>query len=137
MLDFTTDFGQRAAQKLATQEAIWLTAVATDGTPQPNPVWFIWENDSFLIFTLANSHKVRYLKQNPKVALNFDGGEFTEDVVVFTGEADFNITVSPESKAAYLEKYRAGIARIGMTEESFFESYSVPFRVKPQKLRGF
>lgn len=137
MLDFTTDFGKRAAQKLATQEAIWLTAVASDGTPQPNPVWFIWENDSFLIYTIPDSRKVRYLQQNPKVALNFDGGEYTEDVIVFTGEAELNVTVSPESNAAYLEKYRAGIARINMTEEGFFETYSLPLRVTPKKMRGF
>ncbi len=137
MLDFTTDFGKRAAARLAKDEAIWLTTVGPDGTPQPNPVWFIWEDDSFLIYTQPGSRKVPNLRRNPKVALNFDGGDHTEDVVVFTGEVELDVVVSPESRAAYLKKYAADIVRINFTEQTFFESYSLALRVKPTRLRGF
>lgn len=37
----------------------------------------------------------------------------------------------------YIEKYRNGIADLGMTESGFAEDYSVGIRVTPAKLRGF
>jgi PPOX class probable F420-dependent enzyme len=136
MLDFSTDFGKRAAARLAKEETIWLTTVGADGTPQPNPVWFLWEGAAFLIYTQPASHKTAHLSRNPRVALNFDGGQ-TDDVVVFTGAAVLNAPVPAESRAAYLDKYREGIARINMTVESFEASYSLALRVTPDRLRGF
>ena len=29
----------------------WMTTVGDDGTPQPNPVWFLWDEDGFLVFS--------------------------------------------------------------------------------------
>ncbi|HLB50048.1 MAG TPA: TIGR03667 family PPOX class F420-dependent oxidoreductase [Anaerolineales bacterium] len=136
MLDFSTDLGKRAAGRLAKEKVIWLTTVGADGTPQPNPVWFLWESDSFLIYTQPRSIKVRNIRHNPNVALHFNDRD-GDDVVVFTGEARFESQVSPEPLAAYLEKYREGIPAIGMTPESFAQSYSVVIRATPNKMRGF
>ncbi len=136
MLDFSTDLGKRAAERLAKEKVIWLTTVGAEGTPQPNPVWFLWENDSFLIYTQPASIKVRNLTRNPKVSLHFNSDEDGEDVVVFTGEARFESRVAPAA-AAYLEKYREGIPAIGMTPETFAQSYSIAIRVAPNKMRGF
>ena len=41
MPEFTGEFGQRAAERLRTEEVIWLTTVGNDGMPQPSPVWFL------------------------------------------------------------------------------------------------
>ena len=37
---------------------------------------------------------------------------------------------------AYLEKYRQGIARIGMTPDRFARAYSVAIRLAPGRLDG-
>ena len=58
-------------------------------------------------------------------------------MIVFTGEAELNASVTAESQAAYLEKYRDSLRRIDMTPESLMASYSLPLRVRPKKLRGF
>ena len=42
---------------------IWLTTVRPDGRPEPSPVWFLWDGETFLIYSQNSS----------KVALNFDG----------------------------------------------------------------
>lgn len=137
MVDFDTEFGAHVLRRLKHEEVVWLTTVGPDGVPQPNPVWFLWRNDSFLIYTQPGSVKARNLTRNPNVALHFNSDQVGDDVVVFTGQALIEEIVPPESVAAYLEKYQDGIARIDMTPESLLRSYSMPLRVAPQRLRGF
>jgi PPOX class probable F420-dependent enzyme len=97
-------------------------------------VWFLWENDSFLIYTKPGSQKVPNFKRNPNVSLNFGTGD---PVAVFTGVVEWDIPVSAESKAAYLKKYHQGILDINLTDESMLQEYSLALRITPTKLRGF
>jgi predicted pyridoxine 5'-phosphate oxidase superfamily flavin-nucleotide-binding protein len=39
-IDTTTEFGAKVEQRIEEQKLAWLTTVASDGTPQPNPVRF-------------------------------------------------------------------------------------------------
>ena len=88
MIDLTSTFGQAVNTHLKNQYVIWLTTVDSNLTPQPRPVWFIWEDDSFLIFSQAKAHKVAHIKKNPKVALHFNTDETGDKhVIVFVGEA--------------------------------------------------
>jgi hypothetical protein len=41
--DPETPFGEKVARRLRTEMVIWFTTVGADGTPQPNPVWFLAE----------------------------------------------------------------------------------------------
>jgi PPOX class probable F420-dependent enzyme len=138
MIDETTDFGARAARRLRDEQVIWLTTVGGDGTPQPNPVWFLWYGASLLIFSRPNAAKLRHIAERPRVALSFNTDAGGEDVVVLTGEARIDpAPVSDAELAAYVEKYREGIASIEMTPESMLAAYSTVIRVTPTKARGF
>ena len=138
MIDLSGAFGARVASRLAEEIVIWLTTVGADGTPQPSPVWFLWTDQRFLIYSKANKPKLRNIERNPRVALNFDGNGRGGNIVVITGEARIDPQAPPANQvAAYLEKYRNDIARIGMDPESFARSYSVAFWVTPTALRGF
>ncbi len=138
LINPNTDFGARVLQRLNDEQVIWLTTVGADGTPQPNPVWFVWEGESFLIYTQPGTHRLKHIAHNPKVALHFDGGERGEDVIVFTGEAQIDTHAPPaDAQPAYLEKYRDLIERLDTTPESFAQTYSVALRIIPKKLRGF
>lgn len=132
----TTKFGAHVLQRLSDAQVIWLTTVGADGTPQPNPVWFLWENDSFLIYTQPISHKLRHITRSPKVSLNFDSVDEGGDIVVFTGEAKIEESVSPAAQAAYLEKYKESIVAINLTFETMLRTYSTIIRVTPKKVRG-
>ena len=128
------------ARRLAKQEyIIWLTTVDSTNTPQPRPVWFIWDKDSFLVFSQPDAHKVAHIKKNPFVSLHFNTDKTgDQDVIVYVGTASIDKTVKPAHKvAAYFKKYKAGIEEIGMTPEKFSEEYSVAIRVKPSSLRGW
>ncbi len=138
LFDPSTPYGARVARRLADEQVIWLTTVGASGTPQPNPVWFLWDGETFLIYTQPTSFKVRNIRHNPRVALHFDSGEGGEDIVVFTGTALLDESAPmAHQNPAYLEKYRSGIADIQMTPESMAMSYNVAIRVKPDKERGF
>jgi PPOX class probable F420-dependent enzyme len=139
LFDPSTEFGARVARRLHDEEHLWLTTVRADGTPQPTLIWFLWENETFLIYSQPNKQKLRNIMHNPKVALNFNSDAHGDDMIIINGEASIVADVPPAHEhPAYLEKYRAGIARIGMaTPEAFAQSYSVAIRVTPARVRGF
>jgi len=140
MLDLNSKFGRVVKKHLKNEYFVWLTTVDSKGTPQPRPVWFIWEDDSFLIFSQPSAYKVRHLDNNPKVSLHFnttdEAGE--KDVVVFTGEAVLDKDVPPAYKVkAYLKKYKKGILGLNSTPDEFSKEYSVAIRIKPTEVRGW
>jgi PPOX class probable F420-dependent enzyme len=139
MVDFSTDFGRAVRQHLKAQYVIWLTTVDSNLMPQPRPVWFIWEQDSFLIFSQAKAHKVAHIKKNPNVALHFNTDESGDQhVIVFTGEAAIDADCpSAHQVPAYFEKYKDGIAALDMTPDGFSREYSIAIRIRPAEVRGW
>jgi PPOX class probable F420-dependent enzyme len=138
-MDLNSDFGRAVRQHLKTQYVIWLTTVDANLMPQPRPVWFVWQDDSFLIFSQAKAHKVVHIKKNPKVALHFNTDETGDKyVMVFTGEASVDTDCPPAHQVpAYFEKYKDGIAGLDMTPEGFSSEYSVAIRIHPAEVRGW
>ena len=116
---------------------IWLTTVRADGTPQPSPVWFLWVDQTVLIYSQPNKQKLRNIAQNPKVALNFKSDQDGGAIAIITGDAQIDPQVPADQISAYLEKYRMAIADLGSAPESFAQSYSVAIRVTPTSLRGY
>jgi PPOX class probable F420-dependent enzyme len=139
MIDLNSKLGRKARRHLKQEYVVWLTTVGSDLAPQPRPVWFTWDGDSFLIFSQPHAHKVRHIAGHPRVALHFNTDETGDaDVIVFGGTAAIDTAAPPAHKVrAYLRKYRAGIAELGMTPEQFSREYSVAVRVTPATLRGW
>jgi PPOX class probable F420-dependent enzyme len=137
-LDTNTKFGANVLKRLMEEQVIWLTTVRADGVPQPNPVWFLWDGETILIYSQPGARKVLHIRSHPRVALNFNATEDGNDVVVITGEARIDPNPVPaQQHAAYIEKYRQDIADIKMTPESMAASYSTVIRVTPKHVRGF
>ncbi|HLF74425.1 MAG TPA: TIGR03667 family PPOX class F420-dependent oxidoreductase [Anaerolineales bacterium] len=139
MIDLTSEFGRVVKRHLREEYIIWLTTVDSKLTPQPRPVWFIWEDDSFLIFSQAHAYKVKHIRKNPKVALHFNTDERADEhVIIFTGEASIDTNSPPAHKVpAYFRKYKDGIADLNMTPEAFSREYSLAIRIKPTEVRGW
>src|SRR5262245_17867855 len=81
------DLTEKQAKLLNEAYYIWFTTVRADGTPQPTPVWFIQDGDSLIIFSMPDAQKVKNIRGNNKVALNFNPDHEAEEYVVVTGEA--------------------------------------------------
>ncbi len=139
MIDTTTQFGARVERRLREEGLIWLVTVRSDGTPQPSPVWFLWDGGAFLIYSRPKTPKLRNIRRNHNVALHLDGDGRGGDIVVITGEARIVAGAPPASEVpAYIEKYEKGgyLARIGTTPARFARDYSVAIRVTATGLRG-
>jgi PPOX class probable F420-dependent enzyme len=132
-----TEFGARVQRHLQDERVIWLTTVRPDGTPEPNPVWFLWDGATYLIYGMRDSRKLAHIKHDARVSLNFNADAEGGDVVVFTGEARVDSAAPPaDQNSAYLAKYGSGIQQIGMTPASFAREYPDAIRVTPTHVRG-
>jgi PPOX class probable F420-dependent enzyme len=140
MLDFNTKFGRFASKHIKSEYFIWLTTVDSSGMPQPRPVWFIWEHDSFLIFSQSKAHKLKHIQKNPNVSLHFntadDKGE--KRLIIFTGKAAVDSDCPPANRIrAYMRKYKGGIDGLNATPEEFAKEYSIAIRIHPTNVRGW
>ena len=136
MIDLTTPLGLKAAKRLKEEYVIWLTTVTENGVPQPNPVWFYWDEKELLTYSQPSAHKLRNIARNPNVSLNFQADAEGGNIVVLTAKASIDQNPPPHD-SRYLQKYRDHIPKIGMTPESLAKTYSVLIRISPQRLRGF
>ena len=140
MIDLKTKFGRVSAKHLKSEYFVWLTTVDSTGTPQPRPVWFIWEKDSILIFSQAKAYKVKHIRNNPNVSLHFNSKDAKgeEHLIILNGIAKIDRITPPANKLrAYMRKYKTGIIGLNATPEAFSAEYSVPIRITPTKLRGW
>lgn len=137
--DTSTEFGARVARRLVEEKLVWLTTVATDGTPQPNPVWFMWNNGEFVIFSKPGQAKLRNIERSGRVSLNFEATDDEEQIAVFTGAAEIvDRTTIPQSLLdAYAAKYARGMINIQLSREQYEAAYASVIRFTPEKLRGW
>jgi len=139
MIDFSSEFGQRVRRRLEDEYFVWFTTVDAHLTPQPRPVWFIWEDGSFLIYSQPGARKLAHLERHPNVSLHFNSDRRAdEDVTVFLGRAQIDPGAPPAHQLlAYIGKYADGIAGLDMSPEEFSREYSVAIRAEPLKMRGW
>lgn len=140
MIDFTSKLGRKAKRHLKQEYFIWLTTVDSNGSPQPRPVWFIWQDDSILVYSQPSAFKLRHIINNPHVSLHFNtpDAKGEEDVIVLGGVARIDPNAKPANKLpAYLRKYRAGIKGLKSEPEPFAKEYSTAIRITLTSLRGW
>jgi PPOX class probable F420-dependent enzyme len=132
-----TDFGRRVRQRLDDEVVIWYTSVARDGTPQPNPVWFLPDAGGILVYNRPDAARVHHARAHGRVALHFDGDGKGGNIVVFTGSAEVVDSLPrPDQNAAYVAKYGARMERVAGSLAEFAKKYPVAIRFRPDKTRG-
>ncbi len=125
------------AEWLGREKMAWLTTVRRDGTPLPTPIWFLWCGDHFLLFSEPDALKVRNIRRNPRVALNFNTDPTGEMFAVFIGEARIDPQpAAANERAAYVAKYRNGLAMIGVAPEEHAQRWSTVIRIYPERVRA-
>lgn len=126
-----------ARARFAREEVVWLITVRADGQPQASPVWVIWDEDGFLIYSQPDTPKLANIESNPRVCLHLDGGVRSHTTTVIEGEAVGSDDPPADQVPAYVAKYGAAIAGNEWTPTSFAADYSVPIRVEPLRLRAW
>jgi PPOX class probable F420-dependent enzyme len=121
---------------LREERLAWLVTVRPNGKPEPLPVWFLWDGESFLVYSQAGKRKLRNIEENPDVSLHLDGDGGGGDIVVVSGEARVSEDPPADQVPAYVEKYSWGFERLGMSAAEFAREYSVPIRISFGSLSG-
>ncbi len=136
--DLSSAFGKRVRRRLREETTIWLTTVGADGTPQPNPVWFVADGDTVLIYNRSDAHRLAHIRRNPRVTLHFDGDGHGGNIVVLSGRAEIlDEEPSAHEVSSYLDKYESSMVRVGGDLESFRAEYPIAVRVTVDRVRGF
>jgi PPOX class probable F420-dependent enzyme len=136
--DLSTELGARVGKRLRDEQIVWLTTTGADGTPQPSPLWFLWNGETVVVFSEPKTPKVRNIGRTPRVALNFNTDEYGGDVAVITGTAAIDLSSPTAAELdAYLTKYAEGLKSLGWSLDDMRARYSTVLRITPEKLRGF
>jgi PPOX class probable F420-dependent enzyme len=132
-------FGERVQRRLREERVIWLTTVGADGTPQPNPVWFLWEEPAtLLVYNRRDAHRLHHIAERPRVALHFDGDGKGSDIVVLAGTARVvDSRPLPHNHSGYLGKYESAMRRVGGSPAEFAAQYPVGVEIAIERVRGF
>lgn len=116
----------------------WLTTVTRTGKPAPRPVWFVFDGETFFVFSQPGTRKLEHIEANPAVTLHFNSDAEGGDVLVLSGSARVvEGPQRPSTTPGYLDKYERSYPAIGHDTDSFDASYSVPIRITPSRGWGF
>jgi PPOX class probable F420-dependent enzyme len=117
---------------------IWLTTVTPSGRPAPRPVWFVWDGTAFTVYSEPGAAKVRHIRANPHVTLNFNSDSGGGDVLVVRGRAEIaDPPVPAADQPGYLDRYRDELPGLGFDAATFTAAYATQIRVVPESTWGF
>jgi PPOX class probable F420-dependent enzyme len=137
-IDYSSDLGQRIRKELAEELIVWMTTTSADGTPQPNPVWFVTDGDDVIVYSHNTAARNRNIVRNPSVSLNFNSDPEADRMSVIIGTASIdNAFPSTIENETFQAKYGTRIPGIGMTVEEHSDTYGVVIRITPTKIRGW
>jgi PPOX class probable F420-dependent enzyme len=137
-IDYSSDLGQRIRKELAEELIVWMTTTSADGTPQPNPVWFVTDGDDVIVYSHNTAARNRNIVRNPSVSLNFNSDPEADRMSVIIGTASIDDAFpSTTENETFQAKYGTRIPGIGMTVEEHSDTYGVVIRITPTKIRGW
>lgn len=132
-------FGRRVLDRLREEKVVWFTTIAEDGTPQPNPVWFVWHPDgTVLVYNRRDARRLAHIARQPRVALHFDGDGHGGNIVVLTGTARVAADEPPpHENPSYLAKYKKLMTKASGSPSAFSTAYPDAVHIEVDRLRGF
>lgn len=116
---------------------LWLTTVTPTGRPAPRPVWFVYQDGIFLVFSHGRAAKVRHVRANPHVTVHFHTDPEAEHVLVVIGTAEVADRPRAVELPAYLDKYEASFPAVGYDRDSFDAYFETCIKITPERTWGF
>ena len=128
-------------ERLRSAPVAWLTTVRSDGAPSLVPVWYLWVDDGFVVFSKPAARKVQNVTADGRVMLAIGQPEDDFDVQLIEGDARLlpvaTPSVLPALAAQLMAKYAAWMASIGLTLAEFAETYRSVIRIEPTRFLGW
>jgi len=135
-------FEPDALERFVTAPRIAVLAyVKRDGTPCQVPIWYAYEDGTFLMVTSATSPKAKALAREPRVSLTIQDEMPPYRAVIVEGRVTMQSTpvkggTSSRLATRYFGKL-GGREYERMTAEEYTKSGLVLITMTPQRVRGF
>ncbi|MGF7234138.1 MAG: TIGR03667 family PPOX class F420-dependent oxidoreductase [Frankia sp.] len=136
--DPETEPGARVARRLDADLIAWLTLTDREGTPQPAPVWFLWDtaHATALIYSQPSARRLARLESNPRCSFHLNDNGLGGDFMVFTG----HLVAAPDAPPAdrnvpYAAKYGARSTEVFGSVARFASLFSIPLLFHPERIR--
>ena len=124
---------------LATREVVVLATVGPEAAPQATPMWFVHTPDSLLMISVDDTHKVRCLRRDPRVAVVAETTTPDGAIrgVTVRGRAEFlpDSTERRQLSERFLQKYHPRLEAIWRSR--VMPGNRVMFRVMPMQVRSW
>jgi PPOX class probable F420-dependent enzyme len=127
---------KQAERRLTADEVAWLTTVTPQGKPAPRPVWFVWDGQAIVVYSMNGAARLRYIEHNPQVTVHFnsDGGG---DILVISGTArHLPDAPKPSEFPGLLDKYGPVIERMRQTPAWYDDNYGEAILITPDRIWG-
>ena len=128
----------RVERFLETEPVIWLSSIRTDGAPHLVPTWFVWDGE-------ADRHPLQAAGEEGPQPAPMTRGRCSRSATPRTTSTSACSRRRARSTcagatgalpAAFLDKYRARIAALGLTPAEFARTYSATIRLTPARALG-
>ncbi len=131
------NLSKNSTNRLDLESIGWMTTVSPKGTPMASPVWFLFDGETILVYSLEGTPRTANIAANRRVSFHLDGNGLGGDVIVIEGNAVIDDD-APKCYdiPAYMDKYRRFMDNYGWTPQYFSETYPVPIRITPTRVRG-
>ena len=132
---------EELGERLVGTPVAWLTTVRPDGAPHLVPVWYLWVDGGFVVFSKPAAVKVKNVVADGRVMLALGQPEDDFDVQLIEGDARLlpvsTPSVLPALAAELQAKYAGWMAAIGLTLAEFAETYRSVIRIEPTRFLGW
>lgn len=110
-----------------------LTTVDAKGRPHAAPIWYLYENDVFVMSTGRGSQKHRNVERNPNVTLVVDKRTLPYYAVMLHGEVEIGPRLSDDDRRRMAERYLGEeLARAYLARTTGEDSISL--RLRPRRI---
>jgi PPOX class probable F420-dependent enzyme len=128
---------KQAGRRLTTDEIAWLTTVTPHGGPAPRPVWFVWDGQAIVVYSMNGAARLRYIEHNPRVTVHFNSGAGGGDILVISGTAQrLSDAPKPSQFPGLLAKYGPVIERMGQSPQWYDDNYGEAILITPERSWG-
>lgn len=129
-------FSTKTLDRLSSELIIWMTTVSRQGRPQTSPVWFLWEDPVFWVYSLDPTTRLDNIATNPLVSLNLNCDDHGSDIVTVEGTAVIDREAAAANEnAAYVTRYRDRMDRGWGSPEGFAREYPTAIKITPTRVR--
>jgi PPOX class probable F420-dependent enzyme len=129
-------FSATTLGRLSAELIVWMTTVDRNGQPQTSPVWFLWDDGTFWVYSLDPTARLDNIAANPRVSLNLNCDDRGSDIVTIEGTAQVDHEApAANENAAFVARYRDRMERGWGNPEGFAAKYPTAIRITPTRVR--